>query len=71
VSSALIFELENVRSKSRKLEESNEKLIVLLHNILDSCYGERRDCGGIVEDMIIEKGVEIREDFNWDYRKED
>ena len=67
----LMSDLESARSKIKSLETKNERLMILLHNILDSCYGERRDCGGIVEDMIVEEGIEIREDFNWDYRKED
>lgn len=64
----LMHDLESARSKIKKLEEKNEKIIILLHNILDNCYGERRDCGGIVEDMIVKEGVEIREGFNWSQR---
>jgi len=64
----LMSDLESARSKIKRLEEKNERLIILLHNILDSCYSERSDCGGIVEDMIVEEGVEIREDFNFTYR---
>jgi hypothetical protein len=70
MSSTLIFELENVRSKSRKLEERNEKLTLLLHRILDKCHSGKKIRPLAVESMFLEEGVKIREDFNWDYRKE-
>ena len=68
MSTQLMHDLDSERSKSRKLKNENEKLILLLHEILDTCYGERRDCGGIVEYMMTEAGVKIQENFDWQYR---
>ena len=68
MSTQLMHDLDSERSKSRKLKNENEKLILLLHEILDICYGERRDCGSVVEGMIVEKGIKIQEDFSWTQR---
>lgn len=63
------FEVEESLSKAvEELEKENEVLIQLLHKILDYCYTERRDCGGIIEDMMIEDGVIPDETYNWEYR---